>query len=280
MLNRHEESMNRYLSRFGTNFRLANSKKNYVGKLPQSTYSIQLDKSGIDVSSKSSSEKPNFGTTMSSGDKNTLALAFFLTLLDNDQDLEKKVVVFDDPFTSLDEFRREHTAQCIRRIGEKAAQVIVLSHDKHFLHAIYEKTQRSICCTLQISQTMSMSAICEWPIEKEVKEGYLQDHMTLVEFAQNSSGAVDAKEAKKLVRPLLEKYFHYRFPNSYGDKIWLGDMLAMIRNDPNHPLYDQYIELDDINNYTSPAHHDPNDTNDPDAVRAYVRRTLAIVGGC
>src|SRR3546814_14723633 len=75
---------------------------------------------------------------MSAGDKNTFALAFFLSQLKRDPHIANKIVVFDDPFTSLDDFRRAMTAKEIVRAGEtaKAAQVIVLSHDKFFLDAV------------------------------------------------------------------------------------------------------------------------------------------------
>ena len=40
---------------------------------------------------------------MSAGDRNTLALAFFFTNLDQSPDLAQKIIVIDDPITSLDE---------------------------------------------------------------------------------------------------------------------------------------------------------------------------------
>ena len=57
-------------------------------------------------------------------------------------------------------------------------------------------------------------------------------------------------------------------------------MLAVIRADTVHPLTPQYSELDDINGYTAPFHHDPNTPFVEDEVRAYAQRTIAIVGGC
>jgi hypothetical protein len=82
------------------------------------------------------------------------------------------------------------------------------------------------------------------------------------------------------MRPLLEQYIRYRFPNNIPDGKWLGDMLAIIRNDPNHPLQSVYQEIDDINQYTAPFHHDPNATFNPDEVKTHVQRTLNVVGGC
>lgn len=57
-------------------------------------------------------------------------------------------------------------------------------------------------------------------------------------------------------------------------------MLALIRGDASHPLTPQYNDLDDINQFTAPFHHDPNVTFSDDEVRTYAQRTIAIVGGC
>jgi len=83
-----------------------------------------------------------------------------------------------------------------------------------------------------------------------------------------------------VMRPLLERYIRYRFPNQILEGKWLGDMLATIRADSGHPLTHQYNDLDDINSYTAPFHHDPNTPFVEDEVRAYAQRTVAIMGGC
>ncbi|WP_421446584.1 AAA family ATPase, partial [Agrobacterium tumefaciens] len=218
---------------------------------------------------KSNADDPGFDTTMSAGDKNTFALAFFLSQLKRDPDIANKIVVFDDPFTSLDDFRRAMTAKEIARTGEpsRAAQVILLSHDKFFLEAVRGMIHGATCTPLQISASASGSSIEPWDVEREVKEGYLQDHMRLQDFAEGRSG--DARDIRMMMRPLLEKYIRYRFPNQILEGKWLGDMLASIRGDTAHPLAPQYSELDDINGYTAPFHHDPNTLFVEDEVRTY-----------
>ncbi len=227
---------------------------------------------------KSGPDDPSFDTTMSAGDKNTFALAFFLALVKRDSNIAQKLVVFDDPFTSLDDFRRAMTAKEIMRIGGETAQTIVLSHDKYFPDSVRSVTRDCPCRTMEISGTSSGSSIEPWNIDREVKEGYLQDHMRLLDFAENRGG--NAREMRTVMRPLLEKYVRYRFPNQILDGKWLGDMLAVIRADSTHPLTSQYGDLDDINGYTAPLHHDPNAAFSEDEVRTYAQRTIAIVGGC
>lgn len=279
ILGAYEADINRFLVSFGASFRVAQCSKNYIGKVPQSTYCLRFDTSDIDVT-KANAEEPSFDTTMSAGDKNTFALAFFLSQLKRDPDIANKIVVFDDPFTSLDDFRRAMTAKEIVRMGEpsKAAQVILLSHDKFFLDAVRGMFHGATCTPLQISASAGGSSVEPWDIEREVKEGYLHDHMRLQDFAEGRSG--DARDMRMTMRPLLEKYIRYRFPNQILEGKWLGDMLAFIRDDTAHPLTPQYNELDDINGYTAPFHHDPNTPFVEDEVRTYAQRTIAIVGGC
>ncbi|MEJ0092701.1 MAG: AAA family ATPase [Methylocella sp.] len=277
ILGAYEKEINAILTRFNAGFRLAKCGKNYVGKTPQSEYCLQFDGNDVDVS-KADGDQPTFDSTMSAGDKSTFALAFFLAQLNRDTELQNKLVVFDDPFTSLDDFRREMTAKAIVRVGETASQVLVFSHDKYFLDAVRQKIHGAAIVAMQISGTVGNSALEPWDIEREVKEGYLQDHMTVVEYAAGVT--TDAKPIRTMLRPLLEKYIRYRFPNQIQDGHWLGDILQIIRDDAAHPLLPQYQELDDINEFTAPFHHDPNTTFNSDEVLAHAKRTLAIVGGC
>lgn len=277
VLKEYEKSINSFLATFGASFRLTGSSKNYVGKAPQSVFGIQFDGHTVNVAAKDSADGPTFRTALSAGDKNTLALAFFFAQLERDAQIAKRVIVFDDPFTSLDDFRREMTAKEIVRWGSAASQVLVFSHDKHFLDAVRKKCLTQPFTSFQISVTAKDACIEPYDLEAEVKEGYLADHAELAAYAYESSQ--DARKAVVLMRPLLEKYIRYRFPNAIAAGKWLGDMLEIIRDDPDHPLKPVYPQIDEINAYTAPFHHDPNTPLNPDEVRTFAKKTLGIVGG-
>ena len=115
----YHNGINDYLTQFGAGFRIEKSEKTYAGKVPQWMYTIEINKCSVDVTKKAGQGEPSFQTAMSAGDKSTLALAFFLAQLDLDLNLKDAIVVFDDPFTSLDEFRRAMTAKTILRVGQK-----------------------------------------------------------------------------------------------------------------------------------------------------------------
>lgn len=248
-LPKYHAAINKYLSQFGAGFSLMKSEKTYIGKAPQWIYTIEINKHAVDITQKAGLGEPSFQTAMSAGDRSTLAL------------------------------RRVMTAKSIFRIGSSASQVLVLSHDKHFLKDVSDKILGGVtCATFQISTSKQNSSIEPWNLEREVKEGYLQAHMDMQDFHDSQTN--DAKAMRTLMRPLLEKYIRYRFPNQIPDGKWLGEMLSIVAADSDHPLQAVYSEIDDINQYTAPFHHDPNTPFDPDEVRAFVARTLAVVGGC
>jgi wobble nucleotide-excising tRNase len=59
---------------------------------------------------------PSFRNTLSAGDRNALALAFFFASLERDPQRAQKIVVIDDPISSLDEHRSLVTIQEMRRL--------------------------------------------------------------------------------------------------------------------------------------------------------------------
>ena len=107
-------------------------------------------------------ESPNFKNTLSESDKRLLAFAFFVSLLSHDQELDKKVVVFDDPMSSFDIERRRKTVHLITDIAckykeaggtEKSVvprQKIILTHEDRFAK---ELERRMPCArTLKIKE--------------------------------------------------------------------------------------------------------------------------------
>ena len=108
----------------------------------------------------------------------------------------------------------------------------------------------------------------------------LSGYLTNPEHYQNQ-----LKEVVGRIRPLLETYLHYKYPLSWGDKKWLGDMIKEIReSQPNvafHSCNCLLQKLEDVNNYTQRFHHRVNgvtaDVPDPRELMTYVKMALEIV---
>ncbi len=84
-------------------------------------------------------DAPCFRNTLSEGDKSTLAFAFFLAALEKTPELDKQIIVFDDPLSSLDETRREATARLLLALSPTVNQLNVFTHKKDFLYMLCDK---------------------------------------------------------------------------------------------------------------------------------------------
>jgi wobble nucleotide-excising tRNase len=137
----YENVINIYLRRFNAGFRIGTVTAVNTRSGSTCTYNVVINDQPVPISGAiPPTGAPSFRNTLSSGDRNTLALAFFFASLDNDRALANRIVVIDDPITSLDEHRSLTTVQEMRHLAERTAQVIVLSHDKPFLCRIWDGT--------------------------------------------------------------------------------------------------------------------------------------------
>jgi wobble nucleotide-excising tRNase len=278
ILSQYENSINLYLSSFNTGFSITNSKHNYKGGTPSSQYELKINNTPVGLE--------QFKTSMSAGDRSALALAFFLASLEHDPELHNKIVVLDDPFTSLDRFRRECTAQLSHKLAEKAKQVIILSHDPQFLKLVYDRHSSTEPKTLQLSKCSNGSVIMEWDINTELQSPYIKNYSILLAFYRDRDG--DKTAVARAIRPFLEGWLRTHFPGHFQDNEWLGDFISKIQNsndDSGLAHAKQDLEkIDAINSYSKDFHHDQNPNADSivineDELHGFVSSTLALVGG-
>ncbi len=148
VFNKHKSTINIYLKRMGANFviddllpikKLKGSDEKLFSIKFYDSHSVKLDSSEENI--------PNFKNSLSESDKRVLAFAFFLSLLSHDSELNNKILVFDDPFSSFDEERKRDTIQLLADIQYKdgdlikvPSQKIILTHEKTFYREIYLKS--------------------------------------------------------------------------------------------------------------------------------------------
>lgn len=289
ILKTYEQSINNYLDQFNTGFRIKNTRHLYTGGTPSSHYQIEINSTAVDLGDQQTPPgTPCFKTTLSSGDRSALALAFFLAISNQDPDIVQKIVVLDDPFTSLDRFRRTCTQQLIQRLTESAKQVIVLSHDPNFLKLLWDEcpSANANVKTLQMSKAGDTTVIGEWNIEAETQSIYDKDHSTLLAFYRERKG--NPRDVARTIRPFLEGTMRRRFPGHFQSNEWLGEFISKIRDadSTNFLTYAKaYLdELEAINGYSKKYHHQQNANFDSepmndDELYAYVKRTLKLVSG-
>ena len=284
VITRYGQSINRYLERINAGFRITTPTHTYRGGPPSSSYQILINQNAVDLGDPTTpTDRPSFGNTLSAGDRSTLALAFFFAQLEQDANRAAKIIVFDDPFTSMDSFRRNHTVHQIHRLGENCAQVVLLSHDAGFLKLLWDRVPSGDRKTLQLARVgEENTAIAEWDIEKAAKARYRADLDTLQRFL--SLGEGEPRDVIQKLRPVLEGYCRNLYPAQFAEQEMMGSIVGKIRDaGATHPLYPIVEDLDELNMYCRRYHHGENanaatEPVDDTELQGYVRRTLRLVG--
>lgn len=284
VIEQYGQHIKRYLERINASFTITTPTYTYRGGSPSTSYQIVINENTVAIGDpRTPADEPSFKNTLSSGDKTTLALAFFFAQLEQDANRASKVVVFDDPFGSMDSFRRDHTIRQIYRCGESCSQVFVLSHDPNFLHLLWgliASGERKTLCMKRIEE--ENTTITEWDIERAVQSRYHADLDKLQGFYSSNEG--DSRDVVQKIRPVLEAFCRNLYPMHFEEQDKLGTMISKIRDSgATHPLMKNLEDLEELNTYSRQYHHadNPNATIEPlddSELLGYVRRTRRIVG--
>jgi wobble nucleotide-excising tRNase len=279
----YQAAVNTYLLRFNADFRLADVHATDNRGGPTCTYCLVINDTSIPIAGTANSGvSPTFRTALSSGDRNTLALAFFFASLD-EASLADKIVVIDDPITSLDEHRSLTTVQEISSISERTRQVIVLSHNKPFLCRIWEKANDARRAALQLTRVGSGSTIGEWNAREDSFTEHDRRHALLKSYLERQTA--NQREVARAIRPLLEAFFRVAYPAQFPP----GTLLGWFRDrceqylSSGHAILnrDDTRELAEIVEYANRFHHDSSHSLETEFISdaeltGFVNRALAF----
>lgn len=144
---KYKDKINIHLSELNADFKLDDfSRLKKLTGQDESVFTINFDSAPKISPYVHEEHKPGFSNTLSESDKRTLAFAFFLSKLSLDSNLDKKVVVFDDPISSFDKERRRKTKYLLLDVNcedKKPEQIIVLTHQEDFLKEISREFESS-----------------------------------------------------------------------------------------------------------------------------------------
>jgi wobble nucleotide-excising tRNase len=213
-------------------------------------------------------------------------LTFFLSKLEQDQNLSNKIIVFDDPVSSLDGPRRIFTQQQIIKIGQHCRQVILLTHDLSFARLVFYNF-RNNKCTLQILRKGTYSILDKWDLESATRSVYFKNYFSISDYLeQGPRDDNHMRDVVRCIRPLLEGYLRTKFPKEFKPEEWLGDFLKKVRSSKNgEPLFaikDKLPEISEINDYSKKYHHDQNPGADSEPItdtelKAFAKRTIKVI---
>lgn len=277
MTSSYAREMNCFLSNCGANFSIELRQPSFRGANPSLDYGLKIDEVNIALNATDIETQPCLGNTLSEGDKTTLAFAFFLAKLKTDEGLSSKIIVIDDPISSLDNFRKEQTISAIKNISETAEQTIILSHDFYFLNCFSQQRDRK---ELEITRSGGTSKIQEFSLDEKTQSDQIKRIKKMERFLSGTTSA-DLADIAKQIRPYLEGFLRRLFPRDFPEDKWLGDFIGIIRANVNHPLNKDFIlqELTDLNDFSKKFHHASCDGTTTESVedtalKPFVKRTL------
>lgn len=270
--------------RFGATFRLSKGKIKLPGVKPRAGDAFEIRGVEVDLGNENTPPgMPCFRNTLSSGDRSTLTFAFFKAQVTARTDLGGLVVVLDDQFTSLDEFRQTWTCYSIRKLVENAKQVVVLSHGLEFLRLIAKNCTGIPLKNLKLDFVAGDTEIVEFDLETVTACNVDENVMTLKSFYHGEDK--NALAAIRDIRPALENYISGMAPDDCpkGDSGWLGEFLDKIDEaDAASPLAifkPDYDDMNSLNENTKTYHHNPETApsiNEPE-LRTWVRNVPQAV---
>lgn len=275
----YEAAINDYLARFNAGFRLGSvaSVNNRGGS--SATYNVLINNVEVALTGDGG---PSFKNTLSAGDRNTLALAFFFASLDQDARLSHKLVVIDDPMTSLDEHRRLTTIQEMQRLYDRVSQMVVLSHSKSFLCSIWEGADKATRSAMRIARDGHSSKLATWDIRRDSVTQHDRRHQLVRDYIRTGDDA-NEREVAAALRPILEAFMRVAHPERFPPGSLLGPFIEVCRQ--RHGQADEVLspadtdELRALLDYANRFHHDTNpawetaEINDQELV-SFATRTL------
>ena len=220
LFKQYGEKINYYLEHvFNTPFKIDSIwSGSYRGnqKEPKLEYVLKFNGAEIDLAGESNA---SFKNVLSEGDKNTIAFSFFLAKLINDPGYTNKIVVFDDPLTSLDQNRRLATIDQLVKLYNECKQVIVLSHNLHFLIDLDGRNdmRRADKKVVMIVKGVNNAKIERWELKREWIDKYKQSILKMEDFVKNphpdnQEGAVNS------IRLTLELMLKLKFCKYLNDQ--------------------------------------------------------------
>jgi wobble nucleotide-excising tRNase len=281
-------SLNEHLLACGAGFRIVELDRNYLGGKPRADYCIEIDGEHVDLGNADTPvEQPSFKNTLSSGDKSALAFAFFITRLKQDPDLKHKIVVIDDPASSLDAHRRSYTCYQIAWLSRHCRQVIVLTHSALLAREVCDNAKDISIKTLWIKREGNYSTIDNLNIFEKTQGEYFKNYFEIAEYLEvGPRDDAHMRSVARCIRPVLEGYLRVRFPREFGPREQLGHFTRKIgeaeQGDALYSLKPRTADISQINSYSSRYHHDQNPHADSEPINdselnAWANRTLDFI---
>jgi len=293
-LSQYQGEINQLLRTFGAEFEIEKLKPTYVGNTgePRTEFGLRIRKKPVKLGSRADlASGHGFASTLSEADKRTLAFAFFVARLRAEPALADTIVVLDDPVSSMDRNRRQESRRLIASLAIECQQLVMLSHDAYFVRECRDqlanlKPEPLSLKILELRRVQDgYSAFAHCDIDGMCSSDYYRHHRLVADFVDGKPTS-GPRDVAKAIRPLLEGYYHRRFPGAIPKRTMFGQLIAMAvdpaTTGPLTNLRPIAQELMEINDYAGQFHHDTNQSADTVQVvdtelLTFARRALALI---
>lgn len=241
---KYGQSLNKYLQLFSAGFKIAGLKQTRIGGQMRADYFILLLEEKIPLGNDNTRiSQRSFRNVLSEGDKRTLALAFFLSKLEQWADLTDTIIVLDDPVTSMDDSRRNKTVLEIGRLAKRSSQVLVLSHRAEFLHSIWFRFCRlgggRVASTqLEIRGVKDSSKLLSWNMQATVASLHAKRIRRVLDYYKDESDRHEDEISGEL-RPMLDYHYKITYPEIFErhNIYTIGDFVKILdKNNPDRTI--------------------------------------------
>jgi wobble nucleotide-excising tRNase len=286
LFERYGARINELLTLFGADYRIVSDGVTFRGG-PSGQLAIELGGVRVSATPEAASDpaQTSLANTLSGGDRSALALAFFLAKVEIASDVDRSIVVFDDPYHNQDRSRRQCTIERIHHLTGLANQCFVFSHDLEFARAV-EKRPGIPAKTFVLNPLRDPATLEAQSLPPLPSQAYEKNYHRLHSYSENPADHHQhLKEVADTLRVILEEYFRLKFPKAWAENDWLGDMIGKIREaqtgTPLSLCHTLVEELGHINTYSQRLHHGSSgetaDEPDPRELKIYVDRTLRVI---
>jgi len=156
--------------------------------------------------------------TLSEGEKTVISFLYFLELCkgkeNNDEVVTEKIVVIDDPISSLSHMYVFNVAQLIRKcfFNDEYKQVFILTHNLYFFHELLHKQKDNNCKLFRLFRS-GFSKLSEMN-RKDIQNEYQSYWQILKDFENGNATKVILANA---MRNILERFFGFIEKNDFNE---------------------------------------------------------------
>ncbi|MBI5522504.1 MAG: AAA family ATPase [Desulfarculus sp.] len=277
----HQDKINSILQEIGADFTISSLRGQADRRTnkPYADFSIIINDSSVCIA-RGTGEGPCFTNTLSAGDKNSLAFAFFVAFLESDPGLTEAIILLDDPLTSMDDSRRLNTVKIIGRISRQANQTIILTHKRDFLYMLCDELSNISTLSIKSDRTNG-SKLTSFDVDEDRKIDHHKriDRMTRF-IAEDYDMSVESIQSD--IRKALETALKFKYYKYLTGVNTLGSIIDKLLE--SGKLESAIIAIcRDLNRISSPVHHGETGQEQPlqslqrEEIIPFVQQTIATL---